>query len=164
MSFQWIPKLGLNPDTVDQNVETEWFRGQAGIDSCSGTSLRGGSRYVLWCEFGAWVPPLGLSRAAPRLLYPLNPRLGRCATESPECHPGGGSNLGTNLPAKFAILVCRCLHIHSHSCMSMHTHTDGRTQTRCTYTCVMRSSSPFQVIHPCAHPCLICLVCSEEGS
>lgn len=29
MSFQWIPKLGLNPDAVDQNVETEWFRGQA---------------------------------------------------------------------------------------------------------------------------------------
>lgn len=164
MSFQWIPKLGLSPDAVGQNVETEWFRGQAGIDSCSGTSLRGGSRYVLWCEFRAWVPPLGLSRAAPRLVYPLNPRLGRCATESPECYPGGGSNLGTNLPAKFAILVYRCSHIHSHSCMSMHIHTDGRTQTHCTYTCVMRSSSPFQVIHPRAHSCLICPVCSEEGS
>ena len=41
MSFQWIPKLGFNLDAVDQNVEMEWFRGQAGVDSCSGTSLRG---------------------------------------------------------------------------------------------------------------------------
>lgn len=134
MSFQWIPKLGFNPDAVDQNVETEWFRGQAGVDSCSGTSLRGGSGCVLWCEFRAWVPPWGLSGAAPLLLCPLNPRLERCATEPPECHPGGGSNLRTNLLGKFAIPVCRHHHIHSHSCMSTHTRTGAHRHA--SYTCM----------------------------
>lgn len=40
-------KTWTQPDAVDQNVETEWFRGQAGVDSCSGTSFRGGSGCVL---------------------------------------------------------------------------------------------------------------------